>query len=137
MGFLIDTNLWVAVERGIISAADIGAITRQEPVYLSPINLAELRYGAELITKPALRLRALAMLKRLRRKPLLRVTAETADTFGVLAAKLAKAGKSHGTRVQDLWLAAQCIQRGFTLLTNNARDFRDVPGLKMTWVKLP
>lgn len=137
MGFLIDTNLWVAVERGIISAADIHAITRQQPVYLSPVNLAELRYGAELITRPALRLRAQAMLKRLRRKPLLRITAETADTFGVLAAKLAKAGRVHGTRVQDLWLAAQCIQRGFTLLTNNARDFRDVPGLRMRWVKLP
>ncbi len=137
MGFLIDTNLWVAVERGIISAADIHAITRQQPVYLSPINLAELHYGAELVTRPALRLRARAMLKRLRRKPLLRITAETAETFGVLAAKLAKAGRAHDTRVQDLWLAAQCVQRGFTLLTNNARDFRDVPGLKMTCLKLP
>ena len=137
MGFLIDTSLWVAVERGIISAADIYAITRQQPVYLSPINLAELRYGAELIANPALRLRAQTMLKRLRRKPLLRITAETAEIFGVLAAKLTKLRKSHLTRVQDLWLAAQCIQRGFTLLTNNAKDFRDIPELKMTWVKLP
>jgi predicted nucleic acid-binding protein len=49
MGFLIDTNLWIAVERGKLSAADIFAITRQSPVYVSPVNLAELCFGCELI----------------------------------------------------------------------------------------
>ncbi len=50
MGFLIDTNLWVAVERGKISAADIHAVTGQQPIYLSPVNLAEIRFGIELMT---------------------------------------------------------------------------------------
>ena len=45
MGFLIDTNLWIALERGVISAADIHAIMREAPVYLSPMNLAEIRLG--------------------------------------------------------------------------------------------
>jgi predicted nucleic acid-binding protein len=39
--------------------------------------------------------------------------------------------------VQDLWLAAQAIQRGFTLLTANAKDFQDVPGLKFVAVAIP
>ena len=76
MGFLIDTNIWVAIERGTISAADIQTITRQEPVYVSPINLAELRYGIELMTDAKLKQRAQAMLRRMRRKPLLRITGE-------------------------------------------------------------
>lgn len=49
MGFLIDTNLWIAIERGKLSAADIHAITRQAPIYLSPVNVAEIRYGIDLM----------------------------------------------------------------------------------------
>jgi predicted nucleic acid-binding protein len=40
-------------------------------------------------------------------------------------------------RVQDLWLAAQALQRDFSLLTANVRDFKDIPGLKFVAVKLP
>ena len=40
-------------------------------------------------------------------------------------------------RVNDLWLAAQAIQRGFRLLTSNARDFADIPDLQLVVLKLP
>ena len=33
MGFLIDTNLWIAIERGKLVAADIHAVTRQELIF--------------------------------------------------------------------------------------------------------
>ncbi len=137
MGFLIDTSLWIAIERGKLSAADIHAITRQSPIYLSPVNLAEMRFGIELMKDAKLKQRAVAMLRRLQRKPLLRITGETADVFGVLAAKLTRAGRGHDFRIQDLWLAAQAIQRQFTLLTANAKDFNDVPGLKYVIVPIP
>lgn len=136
MGFLIDTNLWIALERGSISAADIHAITREAPVYLSPVNLAEIRFGIELMTDARSRQRATAALRRMRRKPLLRITAETAEVFGVLAAKLTRGGRGADFRVQDLWLAAQAVQRDFTLVTANAADFTDIPDLKMVVVKL-
>ena len=61
MGFLINTNLWIAVERGRLNAADIHAITRQAPVYLSPVNLAEIRFGIDLMTDKKHRLRALSI----------------------------------------------------------------------------
>jgi predicted nucleic acid-binding protein len=38
--------------------------------------------------------------------------------------------------VNDLWLAAQAIQRGFRLLTSNAKHFADIPGLQMVVLKL-
>jgi predicted nucleic acid-binding protein len=44
VGFLIDTNLWIAVERGQLSPADIHAVTKQATIYLSPVNLAEIRF---------------------------------------------------------------------------------------------
>lgn len=131
MGFLIDTNLWIALERGKLSAGDIHAVTRQTPVYLSPINLAEIRYGIELMTDARQKQKAFASLRRMRRKPLLRITGETAEVFGVLAASLVKKGRGAHFRIQDIWLAAQAVQRNFTLLTADAADFQDVPNLKL------
>lgn len=137
MGWLIDTSLWIAVERGALAAADIHAITRQEPIYLSPVNLAEIRFGLELLKPGPLKQRAMAMLRRLRRKPQLRITVETGETFGMLAAKLRKAGKDPHVRINDLWLAAQAVQRDFRLLTSNAKDFADIPELQMVVLKPP
>lgn len=137
MGFLIDTNLWIAIERGTLSAADIHAVTRQAPVYLSPVNLAEIRFGIELMADAKSRQRAAATLRRMRRKPLLPITGATAEVFGVLAAKLSQGGRGADFRIQDLWLAAQAVQRDFTVLTANAKDFQDVPDLKVVVVKVP
>jgi len=136
VGFLIDTNLWIAIERGKLSAGDIHSITRQEAIYLSPANLAEIRFGIELMIIQKQRQRALAMLRRLRRKPLLRITAKTAETFGVLAPQLKLKGRGGDFRVQDLWIAAQAVERGFTVLMANAKDFNDVPGLKWFEVRI-
>ncbi|MEO8136232.1 MAG: PIN domain-containing protein [Betaproteobacteria bacterium] len=137
MGFLIDTNLWIAIERGKLSAADIHAITGQAPIYLSPVNIAEIRYGIDLMKDARQKLRAMTMLRRLRRKPLLRITVEIGEVFGMLAARLTQAGRGSAFRIQDLWLASQAIQREFTVLTANAKNFKDVPGLKFVVVKVP
>jgi predicted nucleic acid-binding protein len=81
VGFLIDTNLWIAIERGKLSAADIHSITGPAPVYLSPVNLAEFRFGIELLTDAKQKRRATATFRRMRRKPMLRITAEAAEVF--------------------------------------------------------
>jgi predicted nucleic acid-binding protein len=137
MGWLIDTSIWIAVERGHVAAADLHAITRQQPVYLSPINVAELQFGVDMLRARSAKQRAAAALRRMRRKPQLRITVETAEVFGSIAAILKRSGRATLHRVNDLWLAAQAIQRGFTLLTSNPRDFEDIPRLKMVALRLP
>lgn len=134
MGFLVDTNLWIAIERGDVEPADLHAITKQHPIYLSPVNIAELRYGIELVSNPAEKEKSLRMLRQLRRKPLLRITGETAEIFGKLAAVLYHSGRGASFRIQDLWLASQAIQRDLKLLTGNARDFKDIPGVD--WIEV-
>jgi len=134
VGWLIDTNVWIAVERGTLGAADVHAVTRQEPVYLSPVNIAEICFGLELL-RGTQRAKAAAALRRLRRKPQLRITVETGEIFGSLAAKLKAAGREPNVRVNDLWLAAQAVQRGFKLLTSNPKHFVDVPEVRV--VALP
>jgi predicted nucleic acid-binding protein len=137
MGFLIDSSLWIAIERGKLAAADLHAITGSKPMYLSPVNLAEIRMGIELMSVESTRQRALASLRRMRRKPLLRITGETAEVFGILAAQLRKSGRASDFRVQDVWLAAQAVQRDFVLLTANPKDFEDIPGLACIAVSMP
>lgn len=137
MGFLIDTDIWVAVERGTLSPADVHAVTRTEPVFLSPVNVAELRLGIELVADEAIRRKALAAMRRLRRKPLLRIDHDTGEVFGHLAAQLRKQGRGEEFRVMDLWLAAQALQRKFKLLTFNERHFKDIPGLNLVVLPQP
>jgi predicted nucleic acid-binding protein len=135
VGFLIDTNLWIAIERGKISPADIHAITKQAPVFVSPVNVAEIRFGIELMGDEGQKQRAIATLRRMQRKPMLRITAETANIFG-LAAELTRSGRGADFRIQDLWLAAQAVQRKFTLLTANTKDFQDIPNLRLVSVRI-
>ena len=137
MGWLIDTSIWIAVERGDVGAADLHAITRQQPVYLSPINVAELQFGVDMLRAGSVKQRAAAALRRMRRKPQLRISVETAEVFGSIAATLKRSGRDTAHRVNDVWLAAQAIQRDFTLLTSNPRDFEDIPRLKMVALRLP
>ena len=85
----------------------------------------------------ALKQRAAAALRRMRRKPHLRITVETGEVFGVLASKLKKAGRDADFRINDLWIAAQAIQRDFSLLTSNAKDFADIPKLKLIALRIP
>jgi len=137
VGWLIDTDIWIAIERGNLAAADIHAITKQEPVYLSPVNIAEMQFGLEMLKSGAMKQKAAATLRRLHRKPQLRITVETGEVFGVLASKLKKAGRDADFRINDLWLAAQAIQRDFSLLTSNSKDFADIPELKLVALRIP
>ncbi len=67
MGFLIDTCVWVDVERGALARADVSALTHNEPVFLSPVTVAELRFGAEVAPDARTRHKRLAALRRLER----------------------------------------------------------------------
>ena len=131
MGFLIDTCAWIDVERGALAPADVATLTRGEPVFLSPVTIAELRFGAEIARDLGIRQKRLAALRRLQRKPHLPIDSGSGEIFGSLASTIKTAGRHHRYRVQDLWLASQAIQHGFGLLTRNRRDFEDIPGLDL------
>lgn len=131
MGYLIDTCIWVDVERGRLAPADVAAITGDEPVYISPIIISELKFGAEIAKSSDQRQKRLAALSRLKKKPILWIDETTGEIFGDVAAQIQKNGRQHHYRVQDLWLASQAIQHGFKFLTHNRKDFEDIPGLSL------
>jgi len=138
MGILIDTCIWIDVEQARIGPGDVANLTGDEPVYLSPVTLAELKLGAELAPDPGTRQKRLRTWRRMLHKPLLTIDAGTTEVFGDLAAALTSGNRrGHRTRVQDLWLASQAVQHGFKLLTRNPSDFVDIPGLDLLLVDLP
>ena len=136
MAFLIDACVWIDIERGVLSPADVEQTTRSEAVYISPVTLAELRFGAEIAREAATRQKRLAAVRRLQRKPLLVIDGATGDIFGSLAAQIKAAGRQHRYRIQDLWLASQAIQHNCHFLTRNQRDFEDIPGLDLVLYRL-
>jgi predicted nucleic acid-binding protein len=137
MGFLIDTCIWIDVERGALSPDEVASVTGASPVFISPVTIAELKYGAEIAPRPDIRQKRLAALQRLKRKPMLRIDEVTGDIFGGLAAHLKTTGRGHNFRIQDLWLASQAIQHGLKLLTYNRKDFEDIPGLDLAILGKP
>jgi len=131
MGVIIDTCIWIDVERGRLSPADVQSKTGSEPVFMSPITLAELSFGVENAVSPDIRQKRISALERLRKKPVLIIDDETGIIFGNVAAALRKQGRDGGFRIQDLWMASQAIQHSFTILTRNRKDFDDIPGLRL------
>jgi predicted nucleic acid-binding protein len=129
VGVLIDTCVWIDVERGALTPADVVALTENEPVFISPVTIAELKFGAEAAADEQVRQQRFLALARLRSMPLLLIDGDAADIFGKLAADLKAARRRPRNRIHDLWLAAQAIQHSFPFLTRNKADFEDVPGL--------
>jgi predicted nucleic acid-binding protein len=67
MGFLIDTCVWIDVERGYVSPDAVEQITKDEPVFISPVTIAELTFGAINSIDESIRNKRNAALNRLRK----------------------------------------------------------------------
>ena len=59
---------------------------------------------------------------------------QAAQHFGQVRAELAKSGKPIGP--YDLMIAGHACSRGLILVTNNLREFKRVPGLRLeNWAR--
>ena len=131
MGVIVDTSVWVNVERGALTHIDVAEAIGNDNVYLAPPVLAELEYGVNRARTPAQRAKRQSALARIRKKPCLIIDRDTGELFGRMAAELDSLGTPSTHRVQDLWIAALAVQNGLRVLTENGRDFQDIPGLEV------
>lgn len=127
MSFVLDTNVCIFALRG--RAEVITALRKADPAELAvtSITLAELWFGARKSAQPK-RMRAMqdAFLEPL---AVLDFDAQAADEYARIRLQLEKQGRPIGER--DQMIAAIACARVMTLVTNNAREFARVPGLRV------
>jgi len=131
---IVDSCIWVALASGDIDNQLVIKAAGNGEVYTSVISLGELSFGVETCADPAERALRAAFLRQIERRPTLRVSRHTAAAFGVLAAAVKQSGRSPRPRYNDLWIAAQAIEHGHTLLTLDTNDFTGLPGLRLATV---
>ena len=129
MGVIVDTSVWIDVERKALTHVEVSERVENDAVFLAPQVVAELQYGVERASTPEQRNRRSSALAKIRRKPCLIVDRTTGEIFGQIAAQLDRTGAPATHRTHDLWIAALAIQHGYRILTRNAKDFQDIPGL--------
>ncbi|MFZ5558629.1 MAG: type II toxin-antitoxin system VapC family toxin [Pseudomonadota bacterium] len=131
MRYLLDTNICVH----LIQRHPPGLLRRFEEfdygdLVISVVTLAELRHGVERdpITKNEAERALHALLSYL---PVLPIDNTVAVQYGVFAAAV----RDRRRDALDRLIAAHAASLGLTLVTNNAADFRDYPGLVVeNWV---
>ena len=127
MRYLLDTNICIYLIKGKFpSVRSRFKQCSKEDMGVSSVSIAELEYGV-----------AKSGLDKQRRKldmflPQLRYLAfdrKAAKVYGTLRAQLELMGKPIGP--MDMLIAAHAIALDVTLVTNNAREFTRVQGLKL------
>jgi len=123
---LIDTNAMTALFRG--DTAVLNIMAKADCVYASVVVIGELEVGFRGGSRYAGNLSMLDRFLTIPSVEVLPVRRETSDCFG----RIKHALKTKGTPipVNDVWLAAQCMETGSVLVTYD-RHFDLVDGLRL------
>lgn len=132
MRYLLDTNVvsdLIRNPQGRVAQhiREVG----EAQVCTSIIVAAELRYGATKKGSPRLTARLEAVLGAL---DVLPFEAPADAAYGLLRARLERAGRPIGGN--DLLIAAQVVALGYTIVTDNKREFARIDGLaRENWLR--
>ena len=128
MNFLLDTDICIY----LINKRPPSVISRfkqYQPgdIGISVVTVSELEYGvAKSVRQEENQQRLEAFLAPF---DLLSYTAEAVRAYGAVRADLEKRGKVIGPL--DMLIAAQALTKDLTLVTNNEREFKRIPGIRI------
>jgi tRNA(fMet)-specific endonuclease VapC len=128
MARLIDTSVFVALDRRGASLDAFVTLMGEEPFAIASITASELLVGVYRTVEVNQRLRRLSFVEAvLHRVPALPFDTDSARTHARLVADLMATGLLIGGN--DLVIAATALTYGYSLLTHNLRHFERVPDL--------
>lgn len=131
--YLLDTNICIYIHKHHPPQL-LARFEKLKPgeAVISPITWGELMHGAE---KSHSRKKVLAILEEFAAVvSVLPLAERVGQVYGEIRAILESQGKPIGNN--DLWIAAHAKAEGLTLITNNEREFKRVPGLKvLNWAE--
>ncbi len=128
MAVLIDTDLLVDLERGVVNPEVENAIGDEDRA-ISVITVSELLHGVYR-AGGAQRTRRGAFVEHLiNGMRAIEITEQIARVHADVWAQLAAKGQLVGAH--DLWIAATALAHGMGIATGNAVEFQRVPGLRV------
>lgn len=128
MAQLIDTSIFIAVERQRLGIDVLARLTNDEPVAITAITASEIVAGIYYAdTEERRRKREEFVESVLSRLPVLSFDLVIARGYARLLVELRKAG--HTVGAHDLQIAATAQAHGMEVATFNVRDFGRIPGL--------
>jgi tRNA(fMet)-specific endonuclease VapC len=129
--YMLDTNICIYVIKNYPAELRERFNLLAEQLCMSSITLAELHYGAE---KSARRLENLQAIEHFTaRLEVLAFSQKAAAHFGQIRADVERLGKPVGPL--DMLIGAHARAEGLIVVTNNAREFRRLPGVRVeNWV---
>ena len=128
MGALIDTSVFIAIERGVLSLDRIEG--RDEEVAISVVTASELLHGVERANTPNRRHQRSRFVEAvLALVPVVSADLEVARVHARVTAQLAMQGQTIG--VHDGWIASTALVLGFSVATRNLREFSRVENLRV------
>jgi tRNA(fMet)-specific endonuclease VapC len=132
MRYLLDTNICIhIIKRSPPNLYERFRRLRIGDIGVSAISLCELQFGVARSSYPEKNQQALTEF--LAPLELLDFPSQAAQTYGEIRAHPVRLGTPIGN--YDLLIAAHALSSGFTLVTNNRREFARVPGLRVeNWV---
>jgi tRNA(fMet)-specific endonuclease VapC len=133
MKFMLDTNTCVDLIRQR-SGKILSRLKRRrsDDVCVSAVTLSELEYGAAKSSDPPKN--RLALAEFMTPFAVMPYDDAVAPSYGQVRAELERKGTPIGPL--DTMIAAHALTRGLTLVTDNEREFRRVPDLKVqNWAK--
>jgi tRNA(fMet)-specific endonuclease VapC len=119
-----DTNIFIDLMKGSEMIAK--KLESFDEVYLSPVVLVELYFGAYRSANPEKHLRKIAVA--IQESKLLTIDATTAEIFVTI--KLALFAKGNPIPENDIWIAATAIQHQLPLYTND-KHFSEVENITL------
>jgi tRNA(fMet)-specific endonuclease VapC len=130
MGFLIDTSVFISLERQKKTSDRFFAELVGEPVAISAITASELLHGVERADNAIRRGKREAFVEIiLKTVPVLPVDLEVARIHAKIWADLRSQGKIIGAH--DMLIAATALVYDLRILTGNVREFERVEGLEV------
>jgi tRNA(fMet)-specific endonuclease VapC len=129
--YMLDTNICIYVMKQRPEKLRERFDRFAEQLCISSITLGELYHGVEKSARRAENLHGLETF--VARLEVLPFSPKAAAHYGQMRAELERAGRPIGP--YDLLIAAHARAEGLTIVTNNTREFRRAPGLRVeNWV---
>lgn len=125
--YLLDTDILIYALKGDRTVVENFTQHANDPKAISVVSYGELVFGAQKSQRITENLAKVHRLKEI--FPVIDITPSIMETFGMIKADLQQSGLSVDDF--DLIIGATAITLGYSIVSNNERHFKKIPGLSV------